>query len=308
MISVIVAVYNGEKYIIDQLESIRNQDLQVDEVLITDDCSTDETYQLCNSYINKNKLNDKWKIKRNSHNKGYFKNFMDGISETSGDIIFLADQDDIWKKEKTKVMCSYLLNNKILSLTSTFDIMAANGKILNYHQKHPYHVKNGIRKIKISEFLRFPNYLGMTMAIKRELFDNINYENINLISHDIFINLNACYLNGLYYLDIPLTIRRVYKSTSYLETKTEITQKYHGNAQIFKLSRKKRYCEKYLITVEIDKRTQNILKRYRKSYSNRISYLTNHSLVGFFKNIKYLTCYENYRNFFYELLVVMKGD
>ena len=47
MISVIVAVYNGEKYIIDQLESIRNQDLQVDEVLITDDCSTDETYQLC---------------------------------------------------------------------------------------------------------------------------------------------------------------------------------------------------------------------------------------------------------------------
>ena len=60
MISLVLATYNGEKYIIDQLESIINQSLQPDEVIIRDDCSTDATQSIIFDFIERNKL--KWKF------------------------------------------------------------------------------------------------------------------------------------------------------------------------------------------------------------------------------------------------------
>ena len=106
-ISIVMSTYNGEKYIVDQLDSIRKQSRMPDEVLIFDDCSTDRTVNIVTNYIQDNNLKN-WKIKVNTQNKGWRQNFMDGMWSSSGDVVFPCDQDDIWRPDKIAKMTKIL--------------------------------------------------------------------------------------------------------------------------------------------------------------------------------------------------------
>ena len=97
-VSVVLSSYNGEQDIIEQLRSIDGQTRQPDEVLICDDCSTDGTADLVQNYIEKKRLKN-WKLIVNKKNKGWRKNFIDGILASTGDLIFTSDQDDIWRED-----------------------------------------------------------------------------------------------------------------------------------------------------------------------------------------------------------------
>ena len=81
--SVVLSAYNGEKYILEQLESIRMQTIPVDEVLITDDCSTDNTATICRQYIKEQKLTN-WSLIVNPRNTGFIKNFLNGFNAATG--------------------------------------------------------------------------------------------------------------------------------------------------------------------------------------------------------------------------------
>ena len=102
--SVVMCTYNGEKYIEEQLITIFRQSRQPDEVLITDDGSADRTVSIIKTFIQKHALEAKWHLFENSVNLGWKKNFMETIRRASGDLIFLADQDDIWHKSKMEIM------------------------------------------------------------------------------------------------------------------------------------------------------------------------------------------------------------
>lgn len=131
-ISVVMTTYNGEKYIEEQLDSIQRQTRLPDEVLIFDDCSSDNTVEVVQKYIKKN-LTVGWKIERNIKNKGWKKNFYDGIKEATGDYVFLSDQDDIWIPDKIEMMVEVLEKNKDISvLASDFSIQLEGEKRSNY--------------------------------------------------------------------------------------------------------------------------------------------------------------------------------
>lgn len=102
-ISVVMTTYNGEKYLLEQLESLRNQTLEIDEVIIMDDCSKDETPKRIRKYIADNSLNG-WKLIENQTNQGWKKNFKLGFDLAMGDYIFPCDQDDIWNLDKVQKM------------------------------------------------------------------------------------------------------------------------------------------------------------------------------------------------------------
>lgn len=102
-ISVVMTTYNGKKYLLEQLESLRNQTLKIDEVIIMDDCSKDETPELIRKYIIDNNLSG-WKLIENQTNQGWKKNFKLGFDLATGDYIFPCDQDDIWHLDKVQKM------------------------------------------------------------------------------------------------------------------------------------------------------------------------------------------------------------
>ena len=101
-ISVAICTYNGERYIKDQLKSILDQDRRVDEIVICDDGSTDNTVIVCNNILLHSGI--KYTIVENKENFGFIKNFYQAMSLCKNDIIFLCDQDDVWLRNKTSVI------------------------------------------------------------------------------------------------------------------------------------------------------------------------------------------------------------
>ena len=90
MISVCMATYNGEKYIQEQIDSILCQLSKDDELVISDDHSTDATCDIIKSYNDR-----RIKLFLNELAKGVTHNFENALLHSKGDIIFLADQDDV---------------------------------------------------------------------------------------------------------------------------------------------------------------------------------------------------------------------
>ncbi|VDR35100.1 glycosyltransferase family 2 protein [Alistipes sp.] len=104
-VSVAMCTYNGHQYIKEQLLSILEQTIPIDEIIICDDGSKDATIQIIIEYMNA--YPGVIKLIKNSQNLGYTKNFEKAICLCSGDIIFLADQDDIWLPNKVQVICDF---------------------------------------------------------------------------------------------------------------------------------------------------------------------------------------------------------
>lgn len=105
MISVCIATYNGEKYIKSQVLSILQQLSYTDEIIISDDHSSDNTIDILNN------INDcRIKIFYNNGKPGVNSNFNNALNMAKGNIIFLADQDDVWLKGKVKSCLDALVN------------------------------------------------------------------------------------------------------------------------------------------------------------------------------------------------------
>ena len=122
-VSVALCTYNGEKYIIEQLDSILNQTKPVDEIVICDDISTDETQNIINQYCNKFPNIIKFYI--NETNLRSVKNFEKAISICTGDVIFLSDQDDQWLPNKVEDIVRHFESN------SQINVVATNGNCIN---------------------------------------------------------------------------------------------------------------------------------------------------------------------------------
>lgn len=109
-ISVILSTYNGKRYLRELMDSLRNQTRQPDEVLVSDDASSDGTVELVRSYIEEYGLTS-WRVIENTKNIGWKANFKRGILASSGDLVFPCDQDDIWDLHKIELMSAVMEDN-----------------------------------------------------------------------------------------------------------------------------------------------------------------------------------------------------
>ncbi|MBL7741740.1 MAG: glycosyltransferase [Chitinophagaceae bacterium] len=101
LISVVLCTYNGGRFIDEQLNSILNQTYIHLEIIISDDFSSDNTYEILKKHVEKDK---RIRLFRNEKNIGFNLNFKEACSKASGELIAFADQDDIWLPEKLERM------------------------------------------------------------------------------------------------------------------------------------------------------------------------------------------------------------
>lgn len=107
--SVAMACFNGETYILEQLKSIINQTLLPNEIVISDDGSTDRTLPIVQEFINQNhELPISFKLIENNNEHGYVGNFENAVKNTTNELVFFCDQDDIWRSNKVEVMCNVM--------------------------------------------------------------------------------------------------------------------------------------------------------------------------------------------------------
>ena len=114
-VSALVTTYNGARFIEAQLESIAKQTLPVAQVVIADDGSTDGTLAIVEDFISTNELTG-WSLVRNETNLGPSANVLTHLKGLDGDLVLLADQDDVWERNKAEVLASYLSGNPALDL------------------------------------------------------------------------------------------------------------------------------------------------------------------------------------------------
>lgn len=213
--SVVIATYNGEKYIIEQLNSILNQSIMPDEIIIVDDCSSDKTCEVIEGYMKKNS-SCQIKFYRNEKNLGYAKNFWKALHYATGKYIFLCDQDDIWENEKIeKIIKIFSENKKIMALNTNYELINENGDVINDRTKLKRFKNDEIVKIDVFNFLKSPRYPGMSLTVRKELIHEVDCLNIqDIIVHDWLLNFVATTNDGMYFYNKKLTKYRQHNSNT----------------------------------------------------------------------------------------------
>jgi len=224
-ISLILTTYNGSKYIVPLINSIFSQTRRPDEVLIFDDCSSDNTISLINKFIEENHLENTWKCEINSENKGYEKNFFDGMCLAKGDIVFFCDQDDIWYKNKiSKCMEIFESINNVSVLCTDNDFLiqksgkkkSNNKKTLNLKKiyRHAPYSQNQIEKVEFSADNFYHKASGCDIAIKKTYLDKIKQYWTVGFAQDEFTWKFALASNELYFYHILGLTRRIHENNT----------------------------------------------------------------------------------------------
>lgn len=167
--SVVMTTYNGRRFLMPMLDSLRDQTRKIDEVLIFDDKSSDDTVDMLNNYIKDNCLSG-WEVKVNEENLGWEQNFVQALMSATGDVIFPCDQDDIWHLDKVEKMTAAFEDNAdIWLLVSGYHAFSELGGKMAVQQKVRTESKGLISKVVFDEKYYQILRPGCTMAIRKNM-------------------------------------------------------------------------------------------------------------------------------------------
>jgi glycosyltransferase involved in cell wall biosynthesis len=171
-IDILLATYNGEKYLKQQIDSILKQTYQNFQLIIADDCSTDKTREILKEY---EKKDSRIKVHYQSKNLGCTKNFEFLLKQVENEIYMLSDQDDVWLPEKIEKTYAYLQKEEADLVFGDLEIVDANLETMepSFNDFMKLH-----RKIKKYLSTNRLNYLyncvtGCTIMSKKEWIEKI---------------------------------------------------------------------------------------------------------------------------------------
>ncbi len=206
-VSVCMATYNGASYIGEQISSILSQLNPDDELIISDDGSTDDTLEIINSFSDKRiKLFNHKKVKSKYSFDYTTRNFENAIYNSTGDIIFLSDQDDVWLPNKYMVMTHALKEN---------DIVISDCKIVDKDLNVICESKFKINppSNRVIPCLKGNKNIGCCMAFNRRIIEKVLPFPPYGVAQDWWL---ACYGNMYYkmsYINEPLMLYRRHEAT-----------------------------------------------------------------------------------------------
>ena len=104
-LSVVLCTYNGTAFLRPQLDSLLAQSRLPDEVIVSDDGSTDETWPILRGFADRASMRGiHVKLEQRGENVGYVANFSCALKAAKGDVLLLCDQDDIWRNDKLEII------------------------------------------------------------------------------------------------------------------------------------------------------------------------------------------------------------
>ena len=209
-ISVAIASYNGEKYIEEQIRSIINQSYPVNEIIVSDDGSSDKTVEILNRIKDKRII-----VIQNNGRKGYCGNFENALKKCTGDYIFLADQDDLWMQNKVQSFIDFI--EKYPSASCIFSdgiLIDENDNQLLGEMNHTIHESSEMLWLDRNKYLERavsqPLANGMAICISKKLLESaLPFPDIKG-SHDQWLIFCSLCLDTCYYLNKKLVKYRLH--------------------------------------------------------------------------------------------------
>lgn len=196
-VSVVMCTYNGEKFLKEQLDSILRQTYPVLELIVQDDCSSDNTCAIVEEYAEKYPF---IKLFRNEKQLGINQNFFSAMHRAQGELIAISDQDDIWENDKLEKQVNAIGNKMCCaglsapfatekSIPFTIDLRHPNRNLLRlvFVGSIPGHCMLFTKDL-LDETLRlspfFPSRLyDVTIAMVAASHDSIAYVDSVLVKH-----------------------------------------------------------------------------------------------------------------------------
>lgn len=315
--SVVMTCYNGVSVIRRQLDSLRNQTKEPDEVLIFDDASADKTAELVEEYIKKYHL-DSWKLIRNKENLGWKENFFRGALQCSYELIFFCDQDDEWQREKIEKMADIIGTNKnmnILACDYSIHYGLHSVPMKKYRKKRKERTGPIGRYQFTTRFFQNPSP-GCTYAVRKSFLHDIKRYWFPEAPHDEFIWLFAIMTDSAWfcnenlmtvfrgesnasdikYKDIEMQIKNV----EYIHTMMEILEEY-----VRGINEEQNSGAKDLLSAE---QKTEILKEGKKWCVRRMTLLKKRNPFLWLCMMPYRRYYNSFRNCLSDLYLVLFGS
>ncbi|WP_288226192.1 glycosyltransferase [uncultured Enterococcus sp.] len=230
-ISVCMATYNGRHFIEEQLNSIFPQLSEQDELIISDDHSTDGTWEFL---LDLAERDSRVQLFQNE-GKGLIANFSNAIQRSKNAIIFLSDQDDVWHPDKVGKMLIHFENPKITAVVSDLIIVDNDFEVLvpSYQAMRHTHAGFWHNLVKSS-------YIGAGMAFRSELKSIILPIPPDVPMHDMWIGLLADYYHGVQFIPDELVYyRRHGLNASEIKTTASRVQQFKWRWNALQLVRKR---------------------------------------------------------------------
>ena len=202
MISVCIATYNGERYIRQQIESIVCQLNVDDEIIVSDDGSTDGTLDIVKGIGDK-----RIKIIEGPGRKSPILNFECALKASKGDFIFLSDQDDVWKPDKVEIYMKWL---------KIYHCVVSDAEVTNNRLKPLYpslYAIMQVRQGRIYNTIWKNGYTGCCMAFRRNVLEASLPFPKNIPMHDIWIGNVAAYKYNVIFIPDRLIHFRRHENT-----------------------------------------------------------------------------------------------
>ena len=232
-IDILLATYNGEDYIKEQLDSIINQTYTNIQILINDDCSTDTTKEILQEYEQKD---SRIKVKYNSKNIGYKKNFEELLKRVEHKYFMLSDQDDYWLPEKVEKSLKKIEKENADLVFTDLQVVNENLKEITPSLVKYMNFKKNIKKYNDYRLVFLRNCVtGCTIISKNELIQKyIPIPQEYPMVHDWWIALIISQQGKLSFLDEPTIKYRqhgdnqlgIYGMKNYIQDFDEYREKY----------------------------------------------------------------------------------
>ncbi|MFA6144571.1 MAG: glycosyltransferase family 2 protein [Sulfurimonas sp.] len=209
-----MATYNGEKYIKEQLDSILLQLGDNDEVIISDDSSTDNTLQIIENF-----QDSRIHLYKNQKFSSPIFNFENALKHTSGNIIILSDQDDIWYPNKIDVIKKSAFKNKVWLKMYNGNCIDNKGIIIenslfNYKDVNPGLISN----------IKKNSFMGCNIAFSKELLHVILPFPKDIPMHDMWIGSCTYLFGDVEFVDKCVFSYRIHEN-NFTGKKTSFIQK-----------------------------------------------------------------------------------
>lgn len=211
-IDILMATYNGEKYLKEQLDSILNQTYKEFRLLISDDCSKDSTTKILDEY---SKKDNRIIVFKQKENLGIIKNFEFLMKNVENEFFMFSDQDDIWNQTKVEKSIEKIEETSSDLVYADLEVVDEKMNTLSNSYWKLKGFEHKIYKYNDFESLYLNNFItGSTMIIRTKMLDKIlpMIHESKYILHDYWVALVVSKLGKISYINEPLVKYRQHKN------------------------------------------------------------------------------------------------
>jgi glycosyltransferase involved in cell wall biosynthesis len=227
-----MAAFNGARFIREQVASVLPQLGPNDELIVADDASQDETVAIVEAF-----RDVRVRVIRQPRNVGVVKTFENSLREASGEIIFLCDQDDVWREDKVaRVLDAFESSPSTTLVLSNGELTDAEGRPLGETLRSGDRLPLGAT----ANFIR-NRYQGSTMVFRREILEAVLPFPEGIPLHDSWIGIVNALVGKAAYLPQSLIYYRRHESNATKRTHGPIARMIAQRWRLFRalVSRRK---------------------------------------------------------------------